>query len=154
MTITVVLLFVMGVSSTGLSYTDTIKSLVQTNADWFVPHGIQTAVSFAFLWGITTFTLPHVTMTALTYKDTATLHRAIKIGTVVVAIWLIGLNGLCFVTKYVFPEGTLATPDLASDSGCQGNACLAAGSCTGRCVWCRAVFGRRHGSKPGRNRSK
>lgn len=52
-------------------------------------------------------------MTALTYKDTATLHRAIKIGTVVVAIWLIGLNGLCFVTKYVFPEGTLATPDLA-----------------------------------------
>lgn len=113
MTISVVLLFVMGVSSTGLSYTDTIKSLVQTNADWFVPHGIQTAVPFAFLWGITTFTLPHVTMTALTYKDTATLHRAIKIGTVVVAIWLIGLNGLCFVTKYVFPEGTLATPDLA-----------------------------------------
>lgn len=48
MTISVVLLFVMGVSSTGLSYTDTIKSLVQTNADWFVPHGIQTAVSFAF----------------------------------------------------------------------------------------------------------
>lgn len=65
---------------------------------------------------ITTFTLPHVTMTALTYKDTKTLHRAIKIGTVVVAIWLLGLNGLCFITKYTFAEGTLATADLAIPS--------------------------------------
>lgn len=52
-------------------------------------------------------------MTALTYKDTKTLHRAIKIGTVVVAIWLLGLNGLCFITKYTFADGTLATADLA-----------------------------------------
>ena len=51
-------------------------------------------------------------MTTLTYKDTNTLHRAIKIGTIVVAIWLIGLNGLCFTVKYLFPEGSLATPDL------------------------------------------
>lgn len=52
-------------------------------------------------------------MTALTYKDTKTLHRALKIGTAVVAIWLLGLNGLCFITKYSFAEGTLATADLA-----------------------------------------
>ena len=51
-------------------------------------------------------------MTTLTYKDTSTLHRAIKIGTIVVAIWLLGLNGLCFTVKYLFPEGSLATPDL------------------------------------------
>lgn len=54
-----------------------------------------------------------MTMTALTYKDTKTLHRALKIGTAVVAIWLLGLNGLCFITKYSFAEGTLATADLA-----------------------------------------
>ena len=112
MTISVIILFVMGVRSTGLSYTQTIQSLVETNPDWFVPTGIQTVLSFAFLWGVTTCTMPHVTMTTLTYKDTQTLHKAIKIGTVVVAIWLLGLNGLCFTIKYMFPEGSLATPDL------------------------------------------
>lgn len=115
MTISVLLLFIMGVNSTGLSYTQTIQSLKQTDPDWFKPdaNALQTTISYAILWGITTFTLPHVTMTALTYKDTKTLHRALKIGTAVVAIWLLGLNGLCFITKYSFVEGTLATADLA-----------------------------------------
>ena len=115
MTISVLLLFIMGVNSTGLSYTQTIRSLMQTDPDWFKPdaNALQTTISYAILWGITTFTLPHVTMTALTYKDTKTLHRALKIGTAVVAIWLLGLNGLCFITKYSFAEGTLATADLA-----------------------------------------
>jgi len=112
MTISVIVLFFMGITSTGLSYTGTIHALLDTNPDWFVPTSIKTVISFAFLWGITTFTMPHVTMTTLTYKDTNTLHRAIKIGTIVVAIWLIGLNGLCFTVKYLFPEGSLATPDL------------------------------------------
>ena len=115
MTISVLLLFIMGVNSTGLSYTQTIQSLMQTDPDWFKPdaNALQTTISYAILWGITTFTLPHVTMTALTYKDTKTLHRALKIGTAVVAIWLLGLNGLCFITKYSFAEGTLVTADLA-----------------------------------------
>lgn len=112
MTISVIVLFFMGINSTGLSYTGTIHALLEQNPQWFVPTSIKTVISFAFLWGITTFTMPHVTMTTLTYKDTSTLHRAIKIGSVVVAIWLIGLNGLCFTVKYLFPEGTLATPDL------------------------------------------
>lgn len=113
MTLSVIVLFFMGIKSTGLSYTDTIQSLVQTNPEWFVPAWDPPMVfSFAFLWGLTTFTMPHVTMTALTYKDTATLHRAIKIGTIVVAIWLLGLNGLSFTIKYNFPAGSLATPDL------------------------------------------
>lgn len=115
MTISVVILFIMGVNSTGHSYTATIQSLMNTNPGWFSPakNSLQTTISFAILWGVTTFTLPHVTMTTLTYKDTTTLHRAIWIGTVVVAIWLLGLNGLCFITKYTFADGTLATPDLA-----------------------------------------
>ena len=85
---------------------------MQTSSDWFVPKGIGTAISFAFLWGYTTFTMPHVTMSTLTYKDTKTLHNAIKVGAIVVAAWLLCLNGLCFTVKYLFPEGTLATPDL------------------------------------------
>lgn len=113
MTISVVFLFFMGINSTGLSYTGTIQALVDSSSDWFVPaSGVGMVFSYAFLWGITTFTMPHVTMTTLTYKDTTTLHRAIKVGTVVVAIWLICLNGLCFTVKYLFPAGSLATPDL------------------------------------------
>lgn len=112
MTVSVIILFIMGINGTDLSYTETIQSLVKSNPDWFVPASVKTVLSFAFLWGITTCTMPHVTMTTLTYKDTQTLHRAIKVGAVVVAIWLIGLNGLCFTIKYMFPEGSLATPDL------------------------------------------
>lgn len=113
MTVSVVVLFIMGISSTGLGYTGTIQALVRSDPDWFRPaSGIGMVFSYAFLWGVTTFTMPHVTMTALTYKDTATLHNAIKVGTVVVAVWLMGLNGLCFTVKYLFAEGTLATPDL------------------------------------------
>ncbi|MCC8027091.1 MAG: hypothetical protein LIP16_17545 [Clostridium sp.] len=113
MTISVIVLFFMGINGTGLSYTGTIQALIKTNPEWFTPvKGVGLVFSYAFLWGITTFTLPHVTMTALTYKDTETLHSAVKVGTVVVAIWLLGLNGLCFAIKYLFPEGSLATPDL------------------------------------------
>ena len=112
MTISVIVLFIMGVNSTGLGYTGTIQKLVEEQPTWFSTGSLQTVISFCFLWGITTFTMPHVTMTALTYKDTSTLHKAIKIGSVVVAIWLLGLNGLCFTIKYNFPAGTLATADL------------------------------------------
>ncbi len=113
MTISVLILFVMGVRSTGLSYTGTIQSLVQTNPEWFKPvWKPQMVFSFAVLWGFTTFTMPHVTMTALTYKDTKTLNSSIKIGTVVFAIWMLGLNGLCFIVKYKFPQGALPTADL------------------------------------------
>jgi sodium/pantothenate symporter len=113
MTLSVIALFTMGVTSTGLGYTEVIQKLVVSNPEWFQPvWKPQMVFSFAFLWGVTTFTMPHVTMTALTYKDSKTLHSAIKIGTVVVAIWLLGLNGLCFIVKYTFPEGALATADL------------------------------------------
>lgn len=91
MTVSVIILFIMGINGTDPSYTETIQSLVKSNPDWFVPASVKTVLSFAFLWGITTCTMPHVTMTTLTYKDTQTLHRAIKVGAVVVAIWLIGL---------------------------------------------------------------
>lgn len=119
MTVSVLILFIMGVRSTGLGYTGTINALLESNPKWFAPDGampiskaIATVFSFAILWGLTTFTMPHVSMTALTYKDTKTLHSSIKIGTIVFAIWMLGLNGLCFAVKYNFPEGTLPTPDL------------------------------------------
>lgn len=119
MTVSVLVLFVMGIRSTGLSYTGTISALMETNPDWFKPDyamplskALGTVFSFAILWGLTTFTMPHVTMSALTYKDTKTLHDSIKIGTIVFAVWMLCLNGLCFAVKYNFPEGTLPTPDL------------------------------------------
>lgn len=89
MTVSVIILFFMGIRSTGLSYTGTIQALIEQQPEWFMPvKGVGMVFSFAFLWGMATFTLPHVTMTALTYKDSRTLHQAIKVGTVVVAIWL------------------------------------------------------------------
>lgn len=118
MTVSVLVLFIMGTRSTGLSYTGTIQELVKTDPKWFTPiWKPQMVFSFAVLWGFTTFTMPHVTMTALTYKDTKTLNNSIKIGTIVFAVWMLGLNGLCFAVKYKF-GGQLGgegqpTPDLA-----------------------------------------
>ncbi len=106
MTATVLILFIMGVRSTGLGYTGTISKVLETNPQWFtpdsVPGALGTVFSFAILWGLTTFTMPHVTMSALTYKDTKTLHNSIKVGTIVFAVWMLCLNGLCFVVKYKF----------------------------------------------------
>lgn len=121
MTVSVLVLFVMGVKNTGMSYAATVNEVLAKNPEWFSPGDFSkafgTVLSFAFLWGLTTFTMPHVTMSALTYKDTKTLNNSIKIGTIVFAIWMLCLNGLCFVIKYKFP-GMLGgtgqpTPDLA-----------------------------------------
>lgn len=133
MTVSVVLLFIFGIKSTGLSYSATVGEVLSKYPEWFSPVGaltpgdekflptllkaMSTVFSFAVLWGLTTFTMPHVSMSALTYKDTKTLHDSIKIGTIVFATWMLGLNGLCFAVKYHF-GGMLGgpgqpTPDLA-----------------------------------------
>jgi len=121
MTVSVLVLFIMGVKSTGMSYSATVNEVLASNPAWFSPGDFSktfgTVLSFAILWGLTTFTMPHVTMSALTYKDTKTLNNSIKIGTIVFAVWMLCLNGLCFVIKYKF-GGQLGgedqpTPDLA-----------------------------------------
>lgn len=110
MTISVVVLFIAGANSAG-PYTEVLRNLAETQPEWFKPAWPpQMVFSFAFLWGFTVFTLPHVTMSALTYKNTKVLHNAIKLGSVVVFIWLCCLNLLCFPIKAKFPE--LAVPDL------------------------------------------
>ena len=77
MTVSVIILFFMGIRSTGLSYTGTIQALIEQQPEWFMPvKGVGMVFSFAFLWGMATFTLPHVTMTALTYKDSRFPHPA------------------------------------------------------------------------------
>lgn len=50
MTVSVIILFIMGINGTDLSYTETIQSLVKSNPDWFVPASVKTVLSFAFLW--------------------------------------------------------------------------------------------------------
>lgn len=110
MTISVVILFVMGRNAAG-PYGEVVKNLAETQPEWFVPAWKpQMVFSFAFLWGFTTFTLPHVTMSALTYKNTKVLHNAIKVGLVIVFVWLICLNMLCFPIKALFPD--LQVPDM------------------------------------------
>lgn len=116
MTVCVILLFVFGINSAG-PLGDVVKNLAETQPEWFTPVWKPSMViSFAILWGFTTFTLPHVTMSALTYKNTQTLHKAIKVGVIVYAIWLIGLNLLVIPIKVLFPvleSADLGIPTLA-----------------------------------------
>jgi sodium/pantothenate symporter len=111
MTLSVIVLFIMGSGAAG-PYTEVVYNLTQTIPEWFVPRlPARMAFSIAILWSFTTFTLPHVTMSALTYKNTKVLHNAIKVGTIVVAVWLFCLNFLAFPIKALFP--TLKVPDMA-----------------------------------------
>lgn len=116
MTGCVILLFFFGINSAG-PIGDVVRNLAETQPKWFAPAWKPSmVVSFAILWGFTTFTLPHVTMSALTYKNTQTLHRAIKVGVVVYAIWLVCLNLLVFPIKTLFPvleSADLGIPTLA-----------------------------------------
>lgn len=116
MTVCVILLFFFGINSAG-PFGEVVKNLAETQPEWFTPVWKPSmVVSFAILWGFTTFTLPHVTMSALTYKNTQALHKAIKVGVIVYAIWLVCLNLLAFPIKTLFPvleSADLGIPMLA-----------------------------------------
>jgi len=116
MTICVLLLFLFGINSAG-PIGEVVRNLATTQPEWFIPKWEPPMViSFAILWGFTTFTLPHVTMSALTYKDTKTLHKAIKVGVVVYSAWVVCLNLLVFPIKALFPvleSADLGIPTLA-----------------------------------------
>lgn len=111
MTVCVVILFCMGIGSAG-PLGDTIRNLTVTYPEWWEPGptAVKTCITYALLWGFASFTLPHVSIGTLTYKDTNTMHQAMKVGIVVYTIWLIGLNLLAFPIKSLFTD--LASADL------------------------------------------
>lgn len=110
MTIATLTLFILGINAAG-PLPEVIPRLAETYPEWFdIVMSPQMVFSYFVLFGYTTFTLPHVTMSALTYKNSKVLHSAIKVGLVVVFIWYMCLNLLAFPIKAMFPD--LTVPDM------------------------------------------
>jgi sodium/pantothenate symporter len=96
-----------GVQSAG-SMENVYRSLIKTAPQYF---DLSTSVSswpvvvfFAISGGMLAYTMPQATMGTLVHKNTKSLHSAIKIGTIVVFIWIMGLTLLNPIVKYTFPD--------------------------------------------------
>jgi sodium/pantothenate symporter len=74
--------------------------------------------SFFVVFGLVPAALPHLTVRAMSYQDTASVHRAIYTGPVIMAIFTLGFIGMGPVARVFFPElavGDLAVPRMIVD---------------------------------------
>lgn len=117
MTLSVIVLFCFGIGSAG-SLGEAVRAIHTADPTWWsmkLPWSM--VVSFALLWGFGSFTLPHVCMGSLSYNSTETMHRAIKIGIVCFAAWLVCLNLLVIpamaTLASTLPSADLTIPTLA-----------------------------------------
>src|SRR5918998_4468763 len=67
--------------------------------------------SFFVVFGLVPAALPHLTVRAMSYQDTASVHKAIYIGPIIMAIFTLGFIGMGPVARVFYPE--LAVGDLA-----------------------------------------
>ncbi len=68
-------------------------------------------ISFWVLVGIGVLGLPQTAVRAMGFKDTASMHRAMLYGTIVVGILMIGMHFAGALTLPLLPEGGLASTD-------------------------------------------
>lgn len=69
--------------------------------------------SFFVVFGLVPAALPHLTVRAMSYQDTASVHRAIYTGPVIMAIFTLGFIGMGPVARVFFsdlPVGDLGVP--------------------------------------------
>jgi sodium/pantothenate symporter len=98
------------------------RSLMNTNAGYVSPYGVGGGLnplwvsSFFVLVGIGVVGLPYVSVKALTYKDSKSLHNAMIIGTIASAAMLLLMHLAGVFAAYYIPglkRGDLAIPQLA-----------------------------------------
>jgi len=97
-------------------------SLMSTNVGYVTPYGVGGGLhplwvsSFFVLVGIGVIGLPYVSVKAITYKDSRSLHNAIIIGTVASVVMLLFMHLAGLFAAYHVPgltRGDLAIPQLA-----------------------------------------
>jgi sodium/pantothenate symporter len=74
--------------------------------------------SFFVVFGLVPAALPHLTVRAMSYQDTASVHRAIYVGPIIMAIFTLGFIGMGPVARVFYPElavGDLAVPRMIVD---------------------------------------
>lgn len=113
MTAAVIILFFFGINSAG-SLGEAVRTIADKDPSWWGMNlSWKTVLTYAFLWGLSCFSLPHVTMGSLSYSSTDKMHKAIKVGLICYTIWLIGLNLLAIPAKATFAD-SLASADMTT----------------------------------------
>src|SRR5215208_3019337 len=103
--------------------TDVAGELKQRHPDLLTLPGagnftILLLFSFFVVFGLEPAALPHLTVRAMSYQDTASVHRAIYVGPVIMAIFTLGFIGMGPVARVFYPElavGDLAVPRMIVD---------------------------------------
>jgi sodium/pantothenate symporter len=103
--------------------TDVAGELKQRHPDLLTLPGagnftILLLFSFFVVFGLVPAALPHLTVRAMSYQDTASVHRAIYVGPVIMAIFTLGFIGMGPVARVFYPElavGDLAVPRMIVD---------------------------------------
>ncbi|MEM1510184.1 MAG: sodium/pantothenate symporter [Zestosphaera sp.] len=98
-----------------------MRKLIEININYVTPYGATGGLnplwvtSFFVLVGIGVIGLPYVSVKALTYRDSKSLHNGILIGTIVSALMLLCMHLAGVIAAYYVPEitrGDLAIPAL------------------------------------------
>ena len=118
-----VVLWIAVLSATG-GMTDIAGELSQRDPELLTLPGpgnftILLLFSFFVVFGLVPAALPHLTVRAMSYQDTASVHKAIYIGPVIMAIFTLGFIGMGPVARVFYPElavGDLALPRLIVDT--------------------------------------
>ncbi|MGH3097256.1 MAG: sodium/pantothenate symporter [Streptosporangiales bacterium] len=70
-----------------------------------------TIFSYFIVFGLASLALPHLTVRAMSYRDSKTVHQAMIVGPVVCAVFTLGFSTMGMVAHPYFPD--LASGDLA-----------------------------------------
>lgn len=65
-------------------------------------------ISYAVMFGLLLAALPHVSVRAMSYRDSAALHKALWIGPAIMAVFTLGFGAMGLIGRILYPEAELA----------------------------------------------
>lgn len=65
-------------------------------------------ISYAVMFGLLLAALPHVSVRAMAYRDSAALHKALWVGPAIMAVFTLGFGAMGLIGRILYPEAELA----------------------------------------------
>lgn len=65
-------------------------------------------ISYAVMFGLLLAALPHVAVRAMSYRDSAALHKALWVGPAIMAVFTLGFGAMGLIGRVLYPDAELA----------------------------------------------
>ncbi|MFL0576510.1 sodium/pantothenate symporter [Brevibacterium luteolum] len=65
-------------------------------------------ISYAVMFGLLLAALPHVSVRAMSYRNSAALHKALWVGPAIMAVFTLGFGAMGLIGRVLYPEAELA----------------------------------------------